>query len=77
MSAPRVPVGRYDAPVLPNDYVYTVAEFRRQVEKGFFIDYDGFGHPVRDGLADESDIVKPSRVKEIPPDATHIVWFNR
>lgn len=59
------------------DDVYTVDEFRGRVSCGAFIDYDGFGHPVKDGKADPSVWVKPSRVDEIPADATHVVWFNR
>lgn len=57
--------------------VYTVSEFKKHCENGSFIDYDGFGHPVKDGKSDSSIWVKPSRVNEIPADATHIVWFNR
>jgi hypothetical protein len=59
------------------DDVYTVDEFRQNVRVGAFIDYDGFGHPVRDGLCDPSVTVKPSRLDEIPADATHVVWYNR
>ena len=59
------------------DDVYTVDEFREKVETGMFIDYDGFGYPVREGKADPDITVKPSRLDDIPADATHIVWFNR
>ena len=60
------------------DDVYTVEEFLSHCEQRSFIDYDGFGHPVKDGLADEDIWVYPSRAREtIPDDATHIVWFNR
>lgn len=60
------------------DDVYTVKEFRGQVESGGFIDYDGFGYPVKDGFANESITIKPSTLEEdLPIDATHIVWFNR
>lgn len=63
----------------PNDEddVYTVAEFLEVVKSGGFIDYDGHGHPVKDGKADESIVVLPSKASEIPSDATHVVWFNR
>jgi hypothetical protein len=57
--------------------VYTVAEFRECVESTAFIDYDGYGHPVKDKKSDPSIAVLPSKVDEIPTDATHIVWFNR
>lgn len=60
------------------DDVYTVEEFLAKVASKAFIDYDGFGHPVKDRMADESIWVRPSTAKEqIPADATHIVWFNR
>jgi hypothetical protein len=59
-----------------DDYVVTVEEFRQAVGSGFFRDYDGYGHPVKDGKMTNVVIV-PSRVHEIPDDATHIVWFNR
>ena len=59
------------------DDVYTVEEFRQYCENGMFIDYDGFGHPVKDKKADTSICIVPSKLKRIPADATHIVWFNR
>lgn len=59
------------------DDVYTVAEFKDYCEKRLFIDYDGFGHPVRDRKANPSIWIKPSRLNEIPADATHVVWYNR
>jgi hypothetical protein len=69
--------GNYGCGAADEDDVYTIEEFLKCVETGAFIDYDGFGHPVRDGLADPTIWIKPSRVKEIPADATHIVWYNR
>ena len=60
-----------------HDDVYTVAEFNDLCKRGLFIDYDGFGYPVKDHMADETWVVKPSKRKHIPSDATHIVWFNR
>lgn len=59
------------------DDVYTVEEFRKRVADQWLIDYDGFGYPVRNRLADQTMCVKPSRVAEIPECATHIVWYNR
>lgn len=59
------------------DDVYTVEEFRCHVANRSFIDHDGFGYPVRDGLADDTVLIKPSLVEAIPSDATHVVWFNR
>jgi len=60
------------------DDVYTVKEFLEHCECDSFIDYDGFGYPVKDNLADESILIKPSTASAtIPKDATHIVWYNR
>ena len=59
------------------DDVYTVEEFKRNVNSGAFIDYDGFGYPVKDNLADPEIWIKPSQINLIPKDATHIVWYNR
>lgn len=62
---------------LDEDDVYTVQEFKDCCEDGGFIDYDGYGHPVRDNKSDNSIYIKPSELQNIPDDATHIVWFNR
>ena len=59
------------------DDVYTISEFKSHVEDGSFIDYDGFGYPVKDSLADKSIVIQPSTVDKIPADATHIVWYNK
>ena len=59
------------------DDVYTVGEFKEYCDDGAFIDYDGFGYPVKDGLADTKIFIKPSKLDDIPEDATHIVWYNR
>lgn len=68
---------RYGSGPEGEDDVYTVAEFLAHVKCGSFIDYDGFGHPVKDGMADKGIWIKPSRPSAIPSDATHVVWFNR
>jgi hypothetical protein len=60
------------------DDVYTVKEFLRNVEGRMFVDYDGFGYPVKDKLADNKFRISPSKCPDcIPIDATHIVWYNR
>jgi len=62
---------------LPNyGNLMTVEEFKECCEGGGFIDYDGFGNPVKDGKASNQRIY-PSERGFIPKDATHIVWFNR
>ena len=70
-------MGQYGCGPEDEDDVYTVEEFNAFCDDGNFIDYDGFGHPVRDGLLDPCITVKPSRRGEIPADATHVVWYNR
>jgi hypothetical protein len=67
---------RYIETIPEDSDVMTVEEFIHSCELGFFIDYDGVGHPAKDGKM-SAVVVKPSTRKEIPKDATHIVWFNR
>lgn len=59
-----------------DDYVITVNQFLSAVKNGTFTDYDGFGHPVKDQRHAQL-IIKPSKIKEIPNDTTHIVWYGR
>jgi hypothetical protein len=66
--------------------VFTKKEFIRHCG-GMFTDYDGHGHPAIipkntkspfvKGRVNGRIVVKPSRVKEIPEEATHVVWFNK
>lgn len=58
-------------------HVMTVEEFRESVEDGGFIDYDGWGNPSNGTHMDPNLTIYPSEVDKIPPDATHIVWYNR
>lgn len=46
-------------------------------EMGGFIDYDGFGYPVRDMRECPDLCLFPSMRHLVPKDATHIIWFNR
>jgi hypothetical protein len=69
--------GQYGCGPDSEDDVYTVAEFLRLCETKMFIDYDGYGHPVKDRRADLKVFVKPSTRSSIPKDATHVVWYNR
>lgn len=67
----------YTKSLEPEDVIYTIKEFKEHVINGFFIDYDGFGYPIKNNKADPKIIIKPSKMKEIPKDATHIIWFNK
>ena len=67
----------YDQKVDSYGDLLTIEDFIESCESRLFIDYDGFGYPVKGGLADESRVIKPSRRESIPKDATHIIWYNR
>lgn len=69
--------GNYGCGPEDEDDVYTVEQFKEFCKRGAFIDYDGFGHPVKDNMCDPSICVRPSKLNDIPDDATHIVWYNR
>lgn len=58
-------------------HIYTTEEFRSMCEAGAFTDYDGYGHPMRDGMLDEHVSISPENLEDIPPGATHVVWYNR
>ena len=66
----------YDMDLSNYGELMTVGEFRKAVEFGSFIDYDGYGHPVRDGKMSQ-ELVCPSQVMLLPEDATHVIWFNK
>ena len=53
-----------------------VEDFQKHCKAGSFIDYDGYGCPVREGKM-MSLYIYPSDLITIPEDATHIIWFNR
>ena len=58
--------------------IMTLEHFKENVECGGFIDYDGYGHYVKDGK--ESNIeIYPSDVKagKVRENFDTIVWFNR
>ncbi len=70
-------VNTYGCHPTGEDDVYTVKHFMELCGDHSFVDYDGDGNPVKDGMSDISINIKPSRLHEIPEDATHIIWFNR
>ena len=59
--------------------VMSLSDFIDCVKSGGFIDYDGFGHYVKDGKEVCNIDVRPSDVKAgtIRKDFDTIVWFNR
>lgn len=67
----------YDKKFSENDGdLMTVQDFLESCEIDVFIDDDGYGYPVKDGLSMTLPIC-PSKREMIPADATHILWFNR
>ena len=69
--------GKYGCGPKDEDDVYTIEEFLECVKDRAFIDYDGYGHPVKDKKSDLLIDIQPSSIHLIPEDATHIIWFNR
>lgn len=61
----------------PYGDIMTLEDFRNAVRKGYLIDYDGYGYPMKDDLVDDFLKIFPSDMISIPKDATHIIWFNR
>lgn len=56
--------------------IMTVGEWLDACMDGLLINYDGHGHPARDGMMSDFSIY-PSIMHLVPKDATHIIWFNR
>ena len=69
--------GTYGCVPKGEDDVYTVEEFRDCCDSKAFVDYDGWGYPVKEKKAARNVKIQPSVVECIPEDATHIVWYNR
>jgi hypothetical protein len=72
-------LGNYtDVPGDIDDCLMTLEDFEEDCKQGMFIDYDGVGHPMRNGLIDRHITIRPSdRKTSIPKDAEYIVWYNR
>lgn len=68
----------YDKDISDDDDIYTLEDFKANVDCGGFIDYDGCGHPVKNGKYDVDWNIYPSTFPEsMPKDATHVIWYNR
>jgi len=57
----------------------TVIGFLRSVLLGMFNDDDGIGevYSSDDPEKYRGVMISPSRIKDIPDDATHIIWYNK
>lgn len=42
----------------------------------FFVDYDGHGN-ASDGKMMSDYVTHPSTADQLPPEATHVVWYNK
>lgn len=74
---PATPDDLYTTPLPDYGDLMSINDFLAAVADKSFVDYDGYGHPVRNNLMNRYFEVRPSGAKEIPSEATHIVWFNR
>jgi len=75
---PKKPeTGNYNQPVDNIGHVMEVEDFISCCKMKGFIDYDGFGYPIKNNMADEDITIFPSKRYLIPKDATHIIWYNR
>ena len=52
---------------------FTLNEFISNTAEGF-LDY-GYGHPVVDGIMNDSVVIRPFETDKIPVGTTHIEWF--
>jgi hypothetical protein len=60
-------------------------DFQAHCRDSFFVDYDGYGHPVGSEAGfnegqlrmDPNVTIIPSECDDIPEGTTHVVWFNR
>lgn len=69
---------RYDSPVSEdNGDLMTVEEFKGFCANDSFIDYDGYGYAVINGMADRMNPILPSEASKIRSNVTHVIWFNR
>lgn len=67
----------YIMDVSDKDEIQDIKEFKEACAAGLFIDSDGFGYPVKDGMANPSICITPSELHKIPENATHILWYNQ
>ncbi len=67
----------YDRDLPTYGDLMTVEDFMECVSCGLFIDYDGSGHPVKNGRMSKLNIYPSQCPGVIPEDATHIMWFNK
>lgn len=65
-----------------DDDIFTLADWRENVECGMFMDCDGFGDAIIwDGKSDTYEVVEewiyPSGQASLHDSVTHIIWYNK
>lgn len=68
--------GEFDEELPDYGDLIPLDEWVRCCEVDGFIDYDGYGNPVKDGKL-MNIIICPSKRDKIPEGTTHIMWYNR
>jgi len=59
-----------------NGDLVSLTRYKQAVKEGFLTDYDGHGHPVKDGMLHGSKNIRPS-TQRFPKGTTHILWYNK
>lgn len=59
--------------------VYSMERFKEHCDCGAFINYDGFAHPILNGMMDGDVEIKPSQIRKgkYVKKYESVVWFNR
>lgn len=66
-------------PIPESGDVMSFEDFKKSVETGGFIDYDGYGHYGKNGQMVSNKCIRPSNIKEnqVLEGYDTIIWFNR
>lgn len=57
--------------------IFTVEQWKQDVEQGLLVDYDGWGYPVKGDRVAKLKAFHPTEAAMLPADATHVLWFSR
>ncbi len=67
----------YDTEFDLGEDIYTVEQFKAAVKDHLLVDDDGIGSPAKGRYQSSKIVIRPSRILELPPDATHVVWYSK
>ncbi len=56
----------------PDNDIYTVEEWEKEVSNGWFVTYDGSGYWVKNNCKSDDEVFSTPKL-----DATHVIWFNK